>query len=79
MTEETTEITHTCYRTIPNDMIKTTIEISDDLLLAPRDKVHGIEAQVDSKTTHAMILTAHAQATFAFEKEIHFEVMNIHV
>ena len=59
-------------------LIKAINETAYDRKIVSKDTNH--EARTDSKTTHAIILTAHAhQVRLALKIDVHVEVMNIHV
>ena len=64
VTQGTLEIIVPNYSTIPRDVIWAINEIALDLLVVSREV--SLEVEIDSKTGHAIVLTAHAdQAIFA--------------
>ena len=78
VTQETKEITDPNDTKIPIDTVKVIIEITHDQLIASRHTNHGTEAQVDSETIHAIVLTAHVhQVCFALEIDVCVGKMNI--
>ena len=77
MTQKTTEIIDPNDTVISTDIIRIISETAQDRLIASIDTSHGV--QIDSETTHAIVLTAHSHQVASVSKiDINVAAINIH-